>query len=62
MASEVNRRDFLSQLGMTVGAAAAGAAAGVPLLGKAEQAEAQEVSATGEEIGDLFGIDLDVAL
>ena len=41
MASELNRRDFLSQLGVTVGAAAAGTAAGVPLLSKAERAEAQ---------------------
>ena len=48
MASEVNRRNFLSQLGMTVGAAAAGAAAGAPLLSKAERAEAQEVKGSAK--------------
>src|SRR5215468_6129759 len=48
MASEVNRRDFLSQLGATVGAAAAGAAASLPLLSKAERAEAQEVKGAGK--------------
>ena len=48
MAPEVNRRDFLAQLGVTVGAAAAGAAAGVPLLSKAEKAEAQEVKGAGK--------------
>jgi branched-chain amino acid transport system substrate-binding protein len=36
MAPEVSRRDFLSQLGVTVGAAAATATAGLPLVGKAE--------------------------
>src|SRR3989454_4896495 len=46
MAADVNRRDFLAQLG--VGAAAAGAAAGVPLLSKAERAEAQEVKGAGK--------------
>ena len=46
MAAEVNRRDFLAQLGVTVGAAAA--AAGVPLLSKAERAEAQEVKGAGK--------------
>src|SRR5437667_9831446 len=48
MAADVNRRDFLAQLGVTVGAAAAGAAAGVPLLSKAERAEAQEVKGAGK--------------
>ena len=48
MASEVNRRDFLSQLGLTVSAAAAGAAAGLPVLSKAERAEAQEVKGAGK--------------
>ena len=47
MEAGVNRRDFLTQLGMTVSAAAAGAAAGVPLLSKAEKAEAQEVKGAG---------------
>src|SRR5262245_281921 len=45
---EVSRRDFLGQLGVTVGAAAAGAAASVPLLSKAERAEAQEVKGAGK--------------
>ncbi len=47
MAPGVNRRDFLAQLGVTVGAAAAGAAAG-PLLSKAEKADAQEVKGAGK--------------
>src|SRR5438093_1007388 len=47
MAADVNRRDFLAQLGVTVGAAA-GAAVGVPLLSKAERAEAQEVKGAGK--------------
>src|SRR5262249_24990983 len=42
--AEVNRRDFLAQLGVTVGAAAAGA----PLLGKAEKAEAEETKGAGK--------------
>jgi branched-chain amino acid transport system substrate-binding protein len=46
--AEVSRRDFLNQLGVTVGAAAAGAAAGVPILTKAERAEAQEVKGAGK--------------
>jgi len=46
MAADVNRRDFLAQLGVTVGAATA--AAGVPLLSKAERAEAQEVKGAGK--------------
>ena len=46
MAADVNRRDFLTQLGVTVGAATA--AAGVPLLSKAERAEAQEVKGAGK--------------
>ncbi len=49
MAAEVNRRDFLAQIGVTVGAAAAGGAAGLPLIGKAEKAEAaQEVKGAGK--------------
>src|SRR5215831_18804971 len=48
MAPEVSRRDFLGQLGATVGAAAAGAAASLPLLSKAERAEAQEVKGAGK--------------
>src|SRR5262249_40007105 len=48
MADEVNRRDFLGQLGLTVGVAAASATAGVPLLSKAERAEAQEVKGGGK--------------
>jgi branched-chain amino acid transport system substrate-binding protein len=48
MAAEVNRRDFLAQVGVTVGAAAAGAAAGLPVLSKAEKAEAQEVKGAGK--------------
>lgn len=48
MEAGVNRRDFLTQLGVTVSAAAAGAAAGVPLLTKAEKAEAQEVKGAGK--------------
>src|SRR5262245_19923345 len=48
MASELNRRDFVSQLGLTVSAAAAGATAGLPVLGKAERALAQEVKGAGK--------------
>jgi branched-chain amino acid transport system substrate-binding protein len=48
MAEDVSRRDFLSQLGVTVGAVAAGATATVPLLSKAERAEAQEVKGAGK--------------
>src|SRR5215470_5338121 len=48
MEAGVNRRDFLTQLGVTMGAAAAGAVAGVPLLSKAEKAEAQEVKGAGK--------------
>src|SRR5262249_54040415 len=48
MASELNRRDFLSQLGLTVSAAAAGATAGLPVLSKAESALAQEVKGAGK--------------
>src|SRR5215472_3300878 len=42
MAPDVNRRDFLTQIGVTVSAAAAGAAAGVPLLGGPQRAHAQD--------------------
>ena len=45
---EVSRRDFLSKLGVTVTAAAAGAASGLPLLSKAERAEAQQVKDAGK--------------
>ncbi len=41
MASEVSRRDFLSRLGVTVTAAAAGAASGLPLVTGPGRAEAQ---------------------
>src|SRR5262245_12687668 len=41
MPSEVNRRDFLARLGVTVTAAAAGAASGLPLIGKAEAQQVQ---------------------
>jgi branched-chain amino acid transport system substrate-binding protein len=41
MAPEVSRRDFLSKLGVTVTAAAAGAAAGLPVLARVDRAEAQ---------------------
>jgi len=45
---EVSRRDFLSKLGVSVTAAAAGAASGLPLLSKAERAEAQQVKDAGK--------------
>src|SRR5262249_17171258 len=48
MPEEVNRRDFLARLGVTVTAAAAGAASGLPLLSKAERAEAQQVKDAGK--------------
>ncbi len=48
MASDVSRRDFLSKLGVTVTAAAAGAASGLPLLTKAERAEAEQVKDPGK--------------
>ena len=48
MTQDVKRRDFLTQLGVTVGAAAAGAAGGLPILSKAERAEAQEVKGAGK--------------
>ena len=41
MAPEVSRRDFLSRLGVTVTAAAAGAASGLPVLTRVDRAEAQ---------------------
>src|SRR6185369_401205 len=41
MAPEVSRRDFLSKLGVTVTAAAAGAASGLPALTRVDRAEAQ---------------------
>ena len=41
MAPEVSRRDFLSKLGVTVTAAAAGAASGLPVLARVDRAEAQ---------------------
>ena len=41
MAPEVSRRDFLSRLGVTVTAAAAGAASALPGLGRVDRAEAQ---------------------
>ena len=41
MAPEVSRRDFLSRLGVTVTAAAAGAASALPVLGRVDRAEAQ---------------------
>ena len=41
MAPEVSRRDFLSKLGVTVTAAAAGAASGLPMLTRVDRAEAQ---------------------
>ena len=41
MAPEVSRRDFLSKLGVTVTAAAAGAASGLPVLTRVDRAEAQ---------------------
>jgi branched-chain amino acid transport system substrate-binding protein len=41
MAPEVSRRDFLSKLGVTVTAAAAGAASGLPVLARGDRAEAQ---------------------
>ena len=41
MAQEVSRRDFLSKLGVTVTAAAAGAASGLPVLTRVDRAEAQ---------------------
>ncbi len=48
MAQEVNRRDFLTKLGVTVGAAAAGVTAGVPILSKDEKAWAQQVRDAGK--------------
>ena len=48
MAPEVSRRDFLTNLGVTVTAAAAGTAAGAPLLSRAERADAQEVKGAGK--------------
>jgi branched-chain amino acid transport system substrate-binding protein len=48
MAQDVNRRDFLTKLGVTVTAAAAGAASGLPIVGKAERAEAQPVKDAGK--------------
>jgi len=41
MAPDVSRRDFLSKLGVTVTAAAAGAASSLPVLGRVDRAEAQ---------------------
>ena len=41
MAPDVSRRDFLSKLGVTVTAAAAGAASGLPVLARVDRAEAQ---------------------
>ena len=41
MAPEVSRRDFLSKLGVTVTAAAAGAASGLPALTRVDRAEAR---------------------
>jgi len=41
MAPEVSRRDFLSKLGVTVTAAAAGAASGLPVLARVDRADAQ---------------------
>src|SRR5262245_21229323 len=45
---EVSRRDFLTKLGVSVTAAATGAASALPIMSRAERAEAQAVKDAGK--------------